>query len=446
VSFFPSDARLFGPLFSDPEVAARFSDDAYVRQLVAVEVALAEVQGRLGVIPKEVARHIAAAAPSFRVDLDRLAEATERDGFPVIGLLEGLRGHVGGEAASFVHWGATTQDVMDTALVLQLRAALSVLEGRLERLVARLAALAEAHRDTLMAGRTHAQQALPITFGLKVATWLAPLLRHRDRLADLRPRLLVVQFGGAAGTLAALGDRGPAVQRALASELGLGLPLLPWHTQRDSLAEFAAWLSLLTGSLAKTAQDVILMAQSEVGELAESGDPSRGGSSTMPQKRNPVRSELVVAAARHNAALLGAMHQALIQEHERATHSWQLEWLALPQMVGLTGGALQNALRVALELQVDAGRMRRNVEASRGLMLAEAASFLLAQHLPRGEAERLVKRAVRISAETGRHLTEVLRGEVDLPVAWSTVDESSYLGAAREMVDAVLQAAKRSGV
>ena len=195
-----------------------------------------------------------------------------------------------------------------------------------------------------MAGRTHSQQALPITFGFKVAGWLAPLLRHRERLAELRPRVLVVQFGGAVGTLAALGASGPQVQEALASELGLNLPPIPWHTQRDTMAELAGWLSMLNGSLAKMAQDVILLAQSEVSELSESGDSTRGGSSTMPQKNNPITSELIITAARTNASLLASMHQAQVQEHERGTHGWQMEWLVLPQMFTLTAAALNKTL------------------------------------------------------------------------------------------------------
>jgi 3-carboxy-cis,cis-muconate cycloisomerase len=440
MSFFPGDSRLFGPLFSDTRIAGVFSDEAYLRRLVEVEVALARVQGELGVIPRAAADAIAARAPSLQPDVARLTEATRRDGFPVIGLLAQLREHLGGEAAEFVHWGATTQDVIDTALVLQLREVLTLIEGDIERLVAQLAALAELHRDTLIAGRTHSQHALPTTFGLKAATWLVPLVRHLDRLRELRPRLLLVQLGGAAGTLASLGERGLDVQRALAAELGLGVPVLPWHTQRDSLAELAGWLSLVTGSLGKVGQDVILMAQSEVAELSESADRSRGASSTMPQKSNPIQSELLVAAARQNAGLLSGMHHALVQEHERATHGWQLEWLSLPQMVSLTGGALQGALKVTGELQVNADRMRANVEASHGVMLAEAATLLLVQYLPHAEAKTVVHHALAVAAETGRNLIDVLRASVDVHVDWESIgDETKYLGLAGIMTDAVLR-------
>ena len=312
MAFSPADSRLFGPLFSDPELAALFSDEAYITRLLEVEVALAIAQEHLGVIPDGTAAQIQKAATVLAIDWNQLRQETQRDGFPIIGLLQQLRSGLG-QAASYVHWGATTQDIMDTALVLQLREALGLLEAKLRQVVANLSGLAQAHRHTLMAGRTHSQQALPIPFGLKVAGWLAPLVRHLQRLRELRPRLLVVQLGGAAGTLASLGEIGLQVSEELAKELELRGSPIPWHTGRDALAELASWLSLISGSLAKMAQDIILLAQTEVGEVRESDDLARGGSSTMPQKSNPVLSELVIAAARTNAALLSAMHQALVQ-------------------------------------------------------------------------------------------------------------------------------------
>lgn len=446
MSFSPTDSKLLSLLFSDARVGAFFSDEAFVRSLLEVEAALARAQGRLGVIPAGAATSIAAAAPALEVDLERLRAGIENDGFPVIDLLRQLREGVGAEAAPYLHWGATTQDIMDTALVLQLRAALSVLEPCLVQLIGGLAKLAGGHRHTLMAGRTHSQQALPITFGLKVASWLAPLLRHRQRLAELKPRLLVVQFGGAAGTLASLGKGGIEVQEGLAAELDLAVPLMPWHTQRDALAELAGWLSLLSGSLAKMAQDVILMAQSEVAEVREAADGSRGGSSTMPQKSNPILSELIVAAARHNASLLASMHQALVQEHERATHGWQLEWLSLPQMVALTSSALRKARYLSEHLVVDEARMRENVRVSNGLMLAEAISFALSSHMSRTEAEACVKAAVRVAREEDRHLVDVLREKSDAPVAWQALgDEAAYLGASEAFLDRVLAEAERVG-
>lgn len=444
MSISAADSEIFGTLFGDAEVAGIFSDEHFVRTLLQVEAALARVQADLGVIPAGAGQAIASRAATLQVDLSQLREGTEKSGIPVIDLVRQLREQVGDEAATYVHWGATSQDIMDTALVLQLRSALGLLEERLQSLIESLAQLADRHRQTLMAGRTHSQQALPIPFGLKVAGWLAPLLRHRQRLAELKPRLLVLQFGGAAGTLAALGESGLDVQEALAAELDLGLPPLPWHTQRDSLAEVAGWLSLLSGSLAKMAQDVILLAQSEIAEVRESGDPSRGGSSTMPQKRNPITSEVIVAAARSNASLLASMHQALVQEQERATHGWQLEWLTLPQMLANSAAALNKALLVSRNLVVDEARMRQNVAASRGLMMAEALSFALTPFLGRAEAKRLVREASRLAAEQERHLVDVVREESEAPLDWSALrKEAAYLGSSGAFIDRVLRQAQQ---
>ncbi len=436
----PLDSALHGRLFAEPEVSALFSDEAELRALLRVEGALARVQGRLGVIPAEAAKRISEVAETFTPDPSSLAEATAAAGVPIPALVAALRAATGDEAAAaFAHWGATSQDIVDTALVLRLQAALGLIEARLGAVSAALAGLADSHRATLIVGRTRSQQALPVTFGLKAANWLAPLLRARRRLDQLRPRLLLLSFGGAAGTLSALGARGPEVAEALAAELGLGLPPLPWHAQRDGMAELAGWLSLVTGSLGKLGQDVLLMAQSEVGEVREGGGEGRGGSSTMPQKANPVSSEVLVTAARFNAALLSALHQALPQEQERGGPGWQLEWLTLPQMVVMTGGALRQAETLLQNLEVDAGRMRANLEASNGLVLAEAASFALAEHLPRPEAQALVKAACAEVRRTGRHLMEVLADSCEAPLDWVALrDPAKALGATETFIDRVL--------
>lgn len=430
---------LLDALFYDPDVTAVLSDDAFVSRMIEVEVALAKVQGGLAVIPGAAAERIVGEAPSLIPDFEAVADSFARHGVPVIDLVRQLREHVGAEAAPYVHFGATSQDIMDTALVLQLREALQLAAAQLDGVAAQMAELANRHRETLMVGRTRSQQALPITFGLKVATWLAPLLRHRERLSQLMPRLMVVQFGGGAGTLASLGTEAPAEQRALAEELALGTPAMPWHTQRDGLAELGGWLSLVTGSLGKMAQDVIGMAQTEVGEVSESDDPTRGGSSTMPQKRNPVYSEAIVSAARQNTALLTSMHHALLQQHERDGSAWQLEWLTLPQMVGLTGGALKNTAELLEQLHIHEDRMRTNVAASNGLLLAQAASQLLAKHVPPAEAKMTVSRAAQVARDSDRHLLDVLRQTVESPVDWSSIgDEASYLGATDQWINAVL--------
>src|SRR5687768_10763246 len=410
----PLDSAIFKPLFTDEEIAVLLSDAAFVRALVEVEVALARAEARAGVIPAKAAEQIAKASAD-KVDIAALTQGTVRSGFPIIVLAQELRRQVDGDAAAFVHWGATTQDIMDTACVLQLRSVIKILRARLGEVARHLSALAERHRNTVLAGRTHGQQALPITFGLKVAGWVAPLVRHVERLDEIAPRLLVVQFGGAAGTLAALGDKGLRVVKELAKELSLAVPVMPWHTQRDSFVEFAGWLSLVTGTLGKMAQDIILLAQTEVGEAGESTEAGRGGSSTMPQKSNPITSELIVAAARTNAALLSAMHQAQIQEHERATHGWQVEWLTAPQMMILTGGALKHAVYLAKNLQVDDIAMRANIARANDVILAEAAVFALARAMPRAKAEELVKTACGIAMAEGKPLIEVAKEMAALP-------------------------------
>jgi 3-carboxy-cis,cis-muconate cycloisomerase len=442
------DSAIFGPSFSDGAINALFSDEAYVRRLVEVEVALARAQAKIGVIPADAAAEIE-RADAGKIKIAALAAGTARSGFPIIALIQEFKSQLSAEAAPYVHWGATTQDIMDSACVLQLRAAIQIFRSRLKEIVLHLSDAAHRHRKTIVAARTHSQQALPTTFGLKVANWLAPLLRHAQRLDETATRLLVVQFAGAAGTLAALGDKGLAVARVLADELKLAPSEMPWHTQRDTLVEFAGWLSLVTGSLAKMAQDVILMAQTEVGEVSESSEAGRGGSSTMPQKSNPIASELVIAAARTNASLLTALHHAQIQEHERATHGWQMEWLCLPQMVMLTGGALKHGLELARDLQVDSEAMRRNIARANDVVLAEAAVFALTEAMGRARAEALVKKACALAVRESRPLMEVvetLMTDAGLKSAldWRRLAQpENYLGESDKLIDATLERAAK---
>jgi len=442
------DSIIFGPLFGDDAMNDLVSDRAYIGALVDVEVALANAEARVGVIPAAVAAQIAKVRAD-RIESAALAKGVIRSGFPIIALVQELRKQVSADTAAYLHWGATTQDIMDTACVLQMRSATELMRNRLAAIVAGLCALAETHRATVMAGRTHSQQALPITFGMKAAGWLAPLLRHAARLAEIESRLLVVQCGGAAGTLAALGDKGLAVVQALADELKLGVPVMPWHAQRDCVVEFGGWLSLVCGSLAKMAQDVILMAQTEVGEVGETAEKERGGSSTMPQKANPITSELIVAAARVNASLLSALHNAQIQEHERATHGWQVEWLTLPQMMMLTAGALKHGADLAKNLQVDAVAMRGNISRAHDVILAEAAVFGLAKVIPRGRAEELVKKACGVAVGENKPLIEVLEALAGDFVQPGTMDwknlarPENYLGETDKLIDLVLVQARK---
>ncbi len=428
---------LYAALLSDEETAAHFSDVAEIGAMLSVEGALARVQGRLGIVPAEAARRIASTLDTLAIEPAALGAGTASAGVPVPALVKIAREAVGGDAGAYVHWGATSQDIVDTGLVLRLRPVLELFETRLAVLIERLAESIATHRDCVLAARTRSQQATPTTFGLKVAGWTAPLVRHRRRLRELRPRLLVVQLGGASGNLAAFGSQGAAVMDGLAAELGLESPPMPWHTQRDALAELAGWLSLVSASLGKLGQDLVLLAQSEVGEVRPG---SGGGSSTMPQKANPVAAEILVTLARLNAGLVANAHQAMLQEHERGGAGWSLEWLTLPQMTIATGAALAHADRLLDSLVVDSGRMALNVERSNGLILAEAATFALAEHMPRPRAQALVEAACQDALSLDRHLVDVLAQLTDAAVDWEGLrDAASHVGVAPELARRVLQ-------
>jgi 3-carboxy-cis,cis-muconate cycloisomerase len=322
------DSALFRDSFGTPAMRAIFEDAALLSRYTEVEVALARAQGRLGVIPTAAAQEIAARCNASQLDLERLKQETEVVGYPILPLVRQLAAQCG-DSGKYLHWGATTQDIMDTAVVLQVREALALIEKDLDELRRILVRQAKRYRDTPMAGRTHLQQALPITFGYKLAIWLATLDRHAERLEQLRPRALVGQFAGAAGTLASLGTRGMEVQMALMQELKLAQPAATWHAARDGLAEAVNFLGLVTGSIAKVAYDVMLMASTEVAELSEPFVQGRGASSTMPQKRNPISSELILACAKAVRQHAGLMLDAMVQDYERATGPWHAEWIAL---------------------------------------------------------------------------------------------------------------------
>jgi 3-carboxy-cis,cis-muconate cycloisomerase len=435
----PADSVVFGTLYGTDPMRAVFDDRAFVGRMLAVEGALARVQGRLGIIPADAAAAISAAAATLEPDMARLAASTAKVGVPVVGVVAQLRAACGG-ASGFVHWGATTQDIMDTALVLQVRDAMALLDADLTGCIDALAGLADQHRATVMPGRTHLQHALPITFGLKCAAWLQPHLAHAERLAQLGPRVLRVQFGGAAGTLASLGDHGVAVMEGLAFELGLAAPPAPWHTARDGVAELACFLGLLCGSLGKIATDVVLQAQSEVGELAEPHEAGRGGSSTMPQKRNPISCEYILSAGRGVHALVPLMLGAMLQDHERATGPWQSEMLALPQACTLTHGALARTRALLEGLQVDPARMRTNIDITHGAIMAEAAMMGLAPLLGHDEAHHLVQHACDIALAEGIGLAEALGRDarVEPAVVARLTDPAAYLGVANAFIDRVL--------
>jgi 3-carboxy-cis,cis-muconate cycloisomerase len=444
MSVAPADGPVFGAVYGSDAMRAIMGERAFLARMLAVEAALARAQAGLGLIPAEAAAAITAAARVEMLDIPALAAATRNTGFPVVGLVKQLSAAAGPEAGRWTHWGATTQDITDTATVLQLRDALALIAADLDRVIAALARLATTHRDTVMAGRTHAQQALPITFGYKVALWLDPLITMRERLAQLRPRVLRLQFGGAVGTLASLGADGPAVAAALGRELGLPVPAIAWHVARDGMAEAGCWLAMLGGALAKLATDVMLLTQSEVAEVSEPAAPGRGGSSTMPQKRNPIGCEYVIAQARAAQALLPQLLGAMAHEHERGAGGQQLEQLALPQIVLYAHGALAQALPISEGLVVDAARMRRNLDASGGLIVAEAVMMGLAPLMGRGPAHEAVHHACNAALAEGITLDAALArapavtAVLDAAGIARLTDPANYLGAARAFADAVV--------
>lgn len=432
---------MFGTLLGDTAIADMMGDAAQIRAMLDVEGALARVQGRLGIIPEEAARVIDAAAATIEIAPAELSDPTRDAGVPVIALVARLRASAGETGADHVHWGATSQDIMDTALVLNLRNVLSELEHRLRAVVGALSDAASQHRDTIMVGRTRSQHAVPTTFGAKAAGWLMPLLRQIQRLDQMRPRLLVVQFGGAAGTLAPFGARGPELTQALAAELQLNQAPMPWHAQRDSLVECANWLAGTASIVGKAAQDLILMAQTEVGEVRFSG----GGSSTMPQKSNPVQAEAMVALARHANGLAGSMHAAMVHAHERDSTAWSLEWLTLPQLAEAAGASLRHAADVFSSLDIDTERMAANLAMAGGTIMAEAASFALSEMMPRVEAKELVRRGCEACAADGGRLVDWLRANCEVQVDWDSVgDPAGWLGAAGTLVDDVCAEAENA--
>ncbi len=442
------DSRFLGSLFSTPEMKNVFSDHATLARYTETEVALALAEGKLGLIPADAAQTIAQQAAGISLDMARLERETHNVGYPILPLVHQLAEGLG-DAGKYLHWGATTQDIMDTALVLQIRAGLDLVEADLRGVAVQLRRLSAEYRDTPMAGRTHLQHALPVTFGLKTAIWLGMVERNLERLQQLRPRVLVGQFAGAGGTLASLGHRGLEVQVAMMAELKLGVPETTWHTARDGLAETAQWLGLVTTSLAKMALDVSLMMANEFGEVFEPFVQGRGASSTMPQKRNPISCEVMIGAAKTVRHLAGLALDGAVQDFERATGPWQAEWVALPEAFLHTAGAVSQALFMLTGLEVDTQRMRQNLDSTGGLIVAEAVMMGLAPALGRNEAHDVVYAACRVALEQKRTLADVLKANeavtrlVSIEQIEAMCEPTNYLGCAAQMVDKALAAQPR---
>ena len=438
------DSGIYGNLFGADAMRAVFSERGQVQKWLDVEAALARVQGRLGIIPEEAAAEISARADADLIDMALMREKVDRVGYAIMPLVHRLAAICEGDAGRYVHWGTTTQDIKDTGVVLQIRDALALVEADLLAVRDGLARLAREYRDTPMAGRSHLQHALPVTFGYKAAVWLAPVERHLERLDQLRPRVLTGQFAGAAGTLASLHGRGLEVADALMEELGLGRPAIAWHTARDTIAETMAFLALVSGSLAKIATDVVLLTATETGEVFEPFAPGRGGSSTMPQKRNPVSSELILACAKQVQSRTALVMDSMAADLERSTGPWHVEWAALPEAFVLASGALAQARFLVEGLRVDPGAMRANMDMTRGLIVSEAVMMGLAPALGRQAAHDLVYEACRIATDERRALLDVL---LDMPEVTAKLDREAlaqlcepgnYVGEAPEMVDRLL--------
>jgi len=442
------DSKIFGDMFSEADMRYVWSDENRTAKYLDVERALAKVQGRLGIIPQEAADEIVKHCDVRQIDWVKLKARTEQVGYPIIAVVNQINAACRDKLGEYCHWGATTQDITDTATVLQIREGLALVQRDLAEISAALASLAKKYRDTPVIGRSNLQQATPITFGYKMAGILAGIERHRERLAQLKPRVLVGQFGGASGTLSSLAKGAMETQAGLMQELGLGQPLISWHTVRDNIAEVGAFLGLVGGSLGKIAMDVKLMMQTEVAEVFEPFAPGRGSSSTMPQKRNPISCLYIhanISVVRQHAA---ALMDAMVADHERSTGPWEIEWVVLPEIFCLMAGALKQTKFVLAGLEVDAARMRANIDITKGLVMSEAVMMGLGPCIGREYAHDLVYELCRAALKDNRPLIELLaeHAEVSRHVSRAKLEEfcdpANNLGQAGHMVDRVLASLK----
>nr|WP_315230402.1 3-carboxy-cis,cis-muconate cycloisomerase [uncultured Albidiferax sp.] len=438
------DSRIFGDIFSDAKMRAVWSDENRTAKYLDIERALAKVQGQLGIIPQEAADEIVKNCRLDMIDWAQLKAKTEQIGYPIIAVVNQINANCRDKLGEYCHWGATTQDITDTATVLQMREGLALVEADLKAISDSLADLSRTYRDTPIIGRSNLQQAIPITFGFKTASILAGIERHRERLEQLKPRVFMGEFGGAAGTLASLEKGAMETQAGLMAELGLACPPIAWHTVRDTIAEVGAFLALVGGSLGKIAMDVKLMMQTEVAEVFEPYAPGRGSSSTMPQKRNPISCLYIhanISVARQHAA---ALMDAMVADHERSTGPWEIEWVSLPEIFCLMSGALKQTKFVLAGLEVDTVQMRRNIDMTHGLVMSEAVMMGLGPFIGREYAHDLVYELCREALKQQRPLVEILAAhpEINAHVSRAQLDAfcdpANYLGQAGVMVDQVL--------
>lgn len=439
------DSYYYSGMFVTKDMAEVFSESARFESWLEVEVALAKAEATVGIIPAEAAANIAQAARIENLDLNAMKAEFDKVGFPIMPLVHQLAKACDPEAARYVHWGSTTQDIIDTGLVLQIRRGLGLLEQDLNAMLDALAELASDHRNTVMAGRTFQQQAAPITFGYKVAVWLDELLRHEERLQELKPRVLMGQCAGAIGTLATLGNQGIAVQQAMMAELDLAAPAVTWHTARDGWAELVNWLVLLTSTLGKVATEIATLMRTEVNEVREPYEKGRGASSTLPQKRNPIACPRIIAIAHRMREFSGSQFSAMIQEHERAVGAMPIEWMIIPEAFMLASGSVAQSLSILQDLDVDAKQMRTNLNMNGGLLMAEAVMMGLAPITGRNQAHDIVFGAAGRANDAGIEFREELLNDKEIIAHLSVekldelLDPANYTGSATAMVDAVLE-------
>jgi 3-carboxy-cis,cis-muconate cycloisomerase len=444
------DSAVFRDIFTTPAMRGVWSDENRVQKYLDFEAALAGAQAKLGIIPKNAAAEIIRHCSADKIDMTLLKSATEKIGYPVLPVVQQLVKLCKNGLGEWSHWGATTQDITDTATIMQIREALDIVEKEINGISNALAKLAKKYRNTPMAGRSNLQQAVPITFGYKMATLLGAFERHKQRLKELKPRALVGEFGGAAGTLSSLGKDGLKVQVELCKVLKLGQPDISWHTVRDRIAEVGCFLGLVTGTCGKIAFDVKLLMQTEVAEVYEPFHEGRGSSSTMPQKRNPISSVYITAQTAMVKQLAAALLEAMVEDHERATGPWEIEWIALPEIFMLSAGALAQTRFLVEGLQVNETKMRDNLDITNGLIMSEAVMMGLGPTLGRNRAHDLVYDVCRLVVKTGRPLIDLLVEDKEISKHANRKQlekmaaPANYLGVAGEMVDRVLKMRKKN--
>lgn len=446
-------SQLYASLFYQKDVTDIFSDSSLIKYMIEVEVALAQAQAQVGVIPQNAANTIAHVAEQAleKFDFSALAVATGLAGniaIPFVKQLTAIVKDVDEDASRYVHWGATSQDILDTACILQCRDALNIVEDQLQQCYATALQQAKQYRHQVMIGRTWLQQALPITLGHKLARWASAFKRDLDRIQAMKSRVLTTQLGGAVGSLASLQDQGSLVVNAFAKQLNLTAPTSTWHGERDRIVEIASVLGMIVGNTGKMARDWSLMMQTEIAELFEPTAKGRGGSSTMPHKRNPVAAASVLAAANRVPALMSSIYQSMVQEHERSLGAWHAEWLAVPEIFQLCAGALSRTGEVLQGFEVNAEHMQQNLECTNGLIMAEAVMMALAPKIGRLNAHHLVEAACKTAVAQNQHLFDVVsqleevKGQFSQAEIRDIFKPENYLGNIQQQIDAVLQEAQ----